>query len=198
MPRAPFTRAIALLALAAGLSLGVAVAPAMGAAPNLSQEEARGEAIAESLRAGRTPCGEISAAEFELVGESAMGRYLGSETAHAAMNSRMARMMGQAGERRMHVALGYRYSGCPGCPASGWVGPMAGMMRHLGSGRGTDMMNVAETEGRVGYPGTMMGTGSHGSGDLSTIGIVLVALASAALGASAATLLSSRSRSKSH
>jgi hypothetical protein len=189
MPRAPFTRALALFALAAGLGLAVAGPPAAAAAPALAHQEARGEGLAETLRAGQTTCRELSAADLELIGEYAMGRHLGGEAIHAAMDRRMTRMIGETGERRMHVALGYRYSGCPGGPASEWVGPMAGMMRGFGAGaHNPGMMNVAETGERGSSSGTMMGSGGHG-GDLSTLGIVLVALASAALGAAAATLL---------
>jgi hypothetical protein len=144
-------RRIAVLALATGLALGVAGAPIATAAPTLAQEEQQGEGIAESLRSGERQCSDLSADDFELIGEYAMGSYLGDEGAHAAMNRRMTLMMGEAGERRMHVALGYRYSGCPGGPASGWVGAMGGMMGGRGPG---------------GYgPGMMGGSGAeYGSG----------------------------------
>ena len=78
------------------------------------------------MRAGEKQCSHLSAEEFELIGEYAMGRYLGDEVTHSEMNRRMTRMMGEAGERRMHVALGHRYSGCSGGPTSGWVGPDGG------------------------------------------------------------------------
>lgn len=92
----------------------------------MAQEEQQGGAIAESVRSGERKCSDLSADDFELVGEYAMGRYLGDEASHAAMNRRMTLMMGDAGERRMHTALGHRYTDCAGGPASDWVGPMAG------------------------------------------------------------------------
>lgn len=174
-------RRIGLLALAMGACFLVAGPAIATAASTLAQEELQGARIAAAVKAGEKQCADVSTDGFELIGEYAMGRYLGSETAHSAMNRRMTRMMGEAGERRMHVALGYRYSGCSGGPTSSWVGPMAGMM----GGRG-----YVE---RGNHSGTMMGPG-HGDSDVSTLGVVLIALASAALGAGAATLLSWRRR----
>ncbi len=189
MLRQPSIRRIAVLAFAMALSLCIAGAPTAAASATLAQEEHQGEGIAASVRAGEKQCSDLSADEFELIGEYAMGRYLGSEASHTAMNRRMTQMMGEDGERRMHVALGHRYSGCADGPASGWVGPLAGMM---GGAYGEGMMNVSRSEERGNYPGTMMGARGHGDGDLSTLGIVLVALAAAALGAGAATLFSRR------
>jgi len=116
-----------LLAAAAGCLLVAALLPAAAAA-DLAQEEGQGQAIAESVRSGERQCSDLSADEFELIGEYAMGRYLGDSAAHEAMNDHMVAVMGEAGERRMHIALGYRYSGCRGGPAWSWMGPMAGMM----------------------------------------------------------------------
>jgi len=129
--------------LGVGCLLAAALLPAAAAA-DLGQEEVRGRAIAESVSTGERGCSDLSAEEFELVGEYAMGRYLGDGAAHEAMNAHMVAMMGEGGERRMHVALGYRYSGCRGGPAGSWMGPMAGMMLggggHEGGGYGPGMM----------------------------------------------------------
>ena len=61
--------------------------------------------------------------DFELVGEYAMDRFLGNRATHEAMNQRMVAMMGEAGERRMHIALGYRSTSCHERAASscGWA-----------------------------------------------------------------------------
>lgn len=175
-------REIAILALVMGLALGALGSPIATAAPTLAQEEQRGEAIAESVRSGARQCSDLSSDDFELIGEYTMGRYLGDDGAHAAMNERMALMMGEVGERRMHTALGYRYTSCAGGPASDWVGPIAGMMGGPGSGgNGPGMMRGGEYRGG-GYSGSMMGSGHHG-GDVSMFGVVLIALAAAALGA---------------
>ena len=129
----PIRRA-ATLALLMGVAFGVAGPPIAAAAPTLAQEEQQGEGIAKSLQSGERHCSDLSADDFELIGEYAMGSYLGDEGTHAAMNRRMTVMMGEAGERRMHIALGYRFSGCPGGPVSGWVGALGGMMGGGGSG----------------------------------------------------------------
>lgn len=180
MLRAPVIRRSVVLALAAGASLCIAGSAIAVAAPSLAQEEQQGRSIAESVRSGERQCSDLSTDEFELIGEYAMGRYLGSEATHSAMNRRMTLMMGEAGERRMHVALGCRYSGCSGGPGSGWVGPMAGMMGGGGYGAGSN------------YSGTMMGSGLHSDSGMSALGVVLIALAAAAAGAVVATLVAQR------
>lgn len=188
-----FIRRIAVLALATGLILCIAGSASVTAAPTLAQEEQQGEGVAESVRSGGKQCSDLSADQFELIGEYAMGSYLGDEGAHAAMNRRMTLMMGEAGEHRMHVALGYRYSGCSGGPASSWVGPMAGMMGGRGTGgNGSGMMGGGDYEERGSYSGTMMGSGGHGDSGISTLGVVLIALAAAAIGAGAVALLTQR------
>lgn len=193
MLRALAIRRVAFLALAMALSFCVAGLPIAAATPTLTQEEQQGKGIVESVRADQKQCASLSADEFELVGEYAMGSYLGSEATHSAMNRRMTLMMGEVGERRMHTALGYHYSGCADGPAMGWVGPVAGMM----SGRGTGaddlgMVGGDNYEGRGGHAGTMMGLSGDGDGEVDTLDAVLIALAAAAVGAGTATLLMQR------
>jgi len=193
MPHAQSIRRIALLALTTGLVLCTAGPPVATAAPTLAMEEAQGESIAASVRAGEQQCSDLSADDLELIGEYAMGRYLGGDATHSAMNRRMTRMMGEAGERRMHVALGHRFSGCSGGPASGWVGPMAGMMAGRGTGGdGQGMMGGGESGEHRDYLAAMMGSRGRGGGELSALGVVLIALAAAAVGAAAATLFHRR------
>ncbi len=195
MLRALATRRIAVLALATGLGFCIAGSVTATAASALAQEEQKGKGIAESVRTGEKQCADLSGDEFELIGEYAMGSYLNSEATHSAMNRRMTLMVGEAGERRMHLALGHRFSGCPGGPASGWVGTAAGMMGGRGSGGSwPGMMGSDEYEERSGYSGTMMGAGRHGDSGISTLGVVLVALAAAAIGAGAVALLMQRQR----
>jgi len=183
MLRAIAIRPIVLLALATGLIFGIAGSATATAVATVGQEEREGKGLAELMRAGEKRCADLSSNEFELIGEYAMGGYLGSEGTHSTMNRRMTLMMGEAGERRMHTALGYRYSGCSGGPASGWVGPMAGMMG--GSG-------IREPSDRS---GPMMGSGGGGGSGVSTMGGVLIALASAALGAGMGALFMKRQQS---
>jgi hypothetical protein len=168
MPRALVKRRTVVLALATGLSFCIAGSMIAAAAPTLTQEEQQGEAIAEAVRAGERQCADLSADEFDLIGEYAMGSFLGSGATHSAMNRRMTLMMGEPGERRMHMALGYRYSGCPGGPVAGWVGTVAGMM----------------------------GGGGTGGSEPGTLGIALIALAAAAVGAGLVALLMQRQQTR--
>jgi hypothetical protein len=163
--------------IAALVVAGVLIVPSV-ALGSLTSDVQQGRRLAEEIRSGEKKCSELAADDFELIGEYAMSRYLGSTATHEAMNRHMTVMMGSVGEGRMHQALGYRYSGCPGGPAAGWVGPMGGMMsgRYEGSGGfGGGMMGG-------GYRGGMMGFGDSGDGDLSVLGVVLIALAAAAVG----------------
>jgi hypothetical protein len=58
------------------------------------------------VAAAERSCSDLSAGDFELIGEHAMGRYLGSGSAHQAMNTHMTAMMGSVREERMHQGLG--------------------------------------------------------------------------------------------
>lgn len=48
----------------------------------------------------------------------------------------MVQVMGEAGERRMHQALGAQFGGCSGASSTGWTGPMAAMMGAYGGNNG--------------------------------------------------------------
>ena len=174
------------------LAVALALIVPVTALGDLSSDVQKGQRLAESIRSAQKECSELSTDDFELIGEYAMDRYLANPAAHAAMNRRMTLMMGQAGEERMHKALGFRYSGCPGGPVSGWMGPMGGMMSGgyggNSGGSGLGMMG--------GYSQTMMGSsgGSHDDSDVGIAGVVLIALASAALGGGL-VLVVQRSRS---
>ena len=131
-------RAAAILALVAALFL-----PATALA-DLGSEVQQGQQIANSLRSGQRDCSQLSADQLELLGEYAMDSYLGNRQAHEAMNQHMVQVIGEAGERRMHQALGARFGGCPGASSTGWTGPMAAMMGAYGGnhgGMGPGMMN---------------------------------------------------------
>ncbi|MGD9734115.1 MAG: SHOCT domain-containing protein [Solirubrobacterales bacterium] len=154
-----------LLAAVLGCLLAAAVLFPPIAAADLGHDEQRGVDIAEFVRSGQR-CSQLSAADFELIGEYAMGRYLEDTAAHKAMNEHMVAVMGEEGERRMHIALGHRYSGCGGGPAWSWMGPMAGMMYGTGygaSGYGPGMMGGRGSE--AGGFGPAMMYGYRGSGN---------------------------------
>src|SRR6478672_7884138 len=67
-----------LAAILTGLLLG---APGASATP---QEEHQGSQILRELESGKLKCSEAGAADFELVGEHAMGRMFGSPSQHEA------------------------------------------------------------------------------------------------------------------
>ena len=167
---------IVFLSLAVAAPLAV---PAI-AAGKLEGEVTEGRALARSLESGRAECGDLDGGDFDAIGEYAMARYVGDGPAHEAMNLRTTRMMGEAGEARMHSALGRRYSGCGG-GGSGWIEAMAGMMNGEGGALGRGMM------------------GAHsggGMGGMSTAAWVAIVAAAGALVVGAAVLLS-RQRTRS-
>ena len=100
------------------------LAPATALA-SLEDEQSQGRALTAELRSGAKTCGDLSADDFEHIGEYVMGRALGSTSTHQAMNDRMRQFMGDQGEERMHQLMGERYAGCTRAGAA--IGP--GMMR---------------------------------------------------------------------
>ena len=74
------------------------------------REEQEGKEIWEKLQAKQISCEELSDDNFQALGEYYMGQMTG--TSHAAMNTMMIQMMGEEGEKQMHVVMGKRLSGC--------------------------------------------------------------------------------------
>jgi hypothetical protein len=107
------------------------------------------------------------------------------------MNRHMALLMGTPAEERMHEALGYRYTGCAGGPAAGWINSMGAMMSGAFRGQpgsyGTGMMG--------GYRGAPGVSEAQGDADISVLVLVLIALAAAAVGG--ALVLAGRRGSRS-
>ena len=128
---------VSLLLVVAAVLLAGAVTPAFAA---LGDEVAAGGAIARQLQAHATSCSKLSDADFEHLGEYVMERMVGSRVAHAAMNQRMASMMGSVAEERMHQLMGRRYADCGGAGA-GAGGMMGALMRwRFGRRRGRGAM----------------------------------------------------------
>lgn len=75
-----------------------------------AREEAEGKKIWEQLQARETSCDKLSDDNFQALGEYYMGQMTG--TSHEAMNTMMIQMMGEQGEKQMHVVMGKRLSGC--------------------------------------------------------------------------------------
>ncbi len=170
-----------LITCLSGLAVLALVVPAAAAA-DLSGEVQQGRQLADSVKSGQTKCSDLSTGQFELIGEYAMNTYLPSTAAHEAMNQHMAAMMGQSGERRMHVFLGQRYSGC-GSGASGWVAPMLGMMSRYGyGGPGQRGMEPGMMYGQGYGPGPATPSSSTDSGDgIGAAGIAAIAFGAALL-----------------
>lgn len=97
---------------------------AAGAA--LPDDVQAGRALAQQLAAGSLACSDLGSDDFEYLGEFVMKQMVGSVQLHDQMNARMRSMMGDAGEERMHVAMGQRFAGCAAWSGEGWMGP--GMM----------------------------------------------------------------------
>jgi Predicted membrane protein (DUF2078). len=135
-------------------------APVASATP---QEERQGSQILRELESGKLKCSEAGAADFELVGEYAMGRMFGSPSQHQAMNQMMSQMMGARGEESVHEAMGRRFSGCGGGQLPAGFVRMMGAVNAMGM-MGGGMMGGANQGGRsYGGPGSMMGGYGYGS-----------------------------------
>lgn len=77
-----------------------------------AQDEAKGKVIYDKLQSNQTTCQKLTDDDFDVLGDYYMGQRLGSTATHAVMNTMMTRMMGEAGEKQMHISLGKRLSGC--------------------------------------------------------------------------------------
>ncbi len=137
---------VSLLLVVAGALLVGPVTPAFGA---LGDEVGAGGAIAKQLQAHTTSCSKLSDTDFEHLGEYVMERTIGSRAAHAAMDQRMASVMGTSAEERMHQLMGRRYADCgvAGAGAGGMMGGGGGMMAGGGMAAGaggTAMMSSGD------------------------------------------------------
>ena len=77
-----------------------------------AKDEAEGKLVFDKLQAKQVTCQELTDDDFDVLGDYYMGQMAGSTEAHAQMNARMTQMMGEDGEKQMHIALGKRLSGC--------------------------------------------------------------------------------------
>lgn len=75
-----------------------------------AQDEAEGKALFDSLRTNAISCDSLTEDDFDKLGDYYMGLMMGDS--HAAMNASLVRRLGEDGEKRMHVAMGQRMSGC--------------------------------------------------------------------------------------
>src|SRR3989344_2003190 len=129
-----------------------------------AREEAEGKEIWERLQAKQLECKDLTDESYDSLGEYFMGQSIGDTQRHALMNQMTISMMGEEGEKQMHIVMGKRLSGCDTkvqLPQSG-AGfiPMTWMM-----GGGNPMMGY-------GVWNNMMG-GWNGFGVLGWIPMVL-------------------------
>lgn len=128
------------VALLAAFALLVLPATAIA---SLADEQQQGQDLIAQLGAGTRTCGDLSAEDFDHIGEYVMYRAAGSTNVHQAINDRMTAMMGEGGETRMHQLLGQRLVGCntggrAGTSVPGGMGP--GMMGGSGVSGGWGAM----------------------------------------------------------
>ena len=132
------------LALAQGMMDGWAGLPSSVTSDDHTvREEQEGKEIWEKLQVKELECKNLTDEQYDSLGEYFMGQSIGNTQRHAAMNQMMISMMGEEGERKMHVTLGKRYSGCDPdaqTPSSG-LGFMP-MMWMMGGG-GNPMMGYS-------------------------------------------------------
>src|SRR3990172_7339380 len=113
-----------------------------------AREEAEGKEIWEKLQAKQHECKDLTDETYDSLGEYFMGQSIGDTQRHALMNQMMISMMGEEGERQMHIVMGKRLSGCQTdaqIPQGGFgFMPMMWMMGSAGSpqvgGGGNSMM----------------------------------------------------------
>jgi len=77
-----------------------------------AREEAEGKEIWDKLQAKQLECKNLTDDNYEVLGEYFMGQSIGNTQRHALMNQMMTNMMGEEGEKQMHITMGKRFSGC--------------------------------------------------------------------------------------
>lgn len=160
-----------LAVIAAMVSLASLVAASAGATETV---ENRGAALLQAVEGGQRSCTDLTAADFEAIGEFTMGRMLGSPQAHESMDRLAIRMMGPGGLERMHQVMGQRFAAC-GQPAfpGGFAQMMAmmpGMGGTIGSHGGGPMGGQVYGPGDQTDGGATVGPGSMMGSDLESGG----------------------------
>lgn len=140
--------------------------PTLSNQSSTAQEEAEGKIVWERLQTNEVSCKDLSDDDFDVLGEYFMGTRMGSS--HENMNAMMGQMFGEEGERKMHISMGKRLSGCDisyPIPTDGTKFlPMMGMMSNINNQYPTGN-----------YFNTMMGGWMSSSGLFGSIIWILVA-----------------------
>ena len=114
-----------------------------------AQDEAAGKVIYDKLQSKQTTCQSLVDDDFDVLGDYYMGQQLGSTTIHASMNNMMTNMMGEEGEKQMHIALGKRLSGCDSyapLPAKGSnFLPMMGLGGMMGNASNNNWLQTSSS-----------------------------------------------------
>ena len=115
-----------------------------------AREEAEGKEIWEKLQAKQLDCKNLTDETYNSLGEYFMGQSIGDTQRHVLMNQMMISMMGEEGEREMHIVMGKRLSGCDANAAlpqsvAGFM-PMMWMM----GGGGNSMMGYGGWNNMIG------------------------------------------------
>lgn len=121
-------------------------------ASTTTQDEANGKAIWDKLQAKQTDCKSLTDDDYDLLGDYFMGLMMGS--AHESMNNRMTQVMGDQGEKQMHIVMGKRFSGCDASASLpsqyqgfSYLMPMMGSFNFQNNPWNNNMMS------RFGFPG---------------------------------------------
>ncbi|HLC94343.1 MAG TPA: SHOCT domain-containing protein [Patescibacteria group bacterium] len=102
---------ITLLTILISFFIFTRLAPVFAQEDNhTAREEIEGKAIWERLQNKQASCDNLSDDDFGALGEYYMGQMMG--TSHEQMNQMMIQMMGEEGEKQMHISMGKRLSGC--------------------------------------------------------------------------------------
>ena len=97
-----------------------------------AQDETDGKNIYNKLLSKQITCQALTDDDFDVLGDYFMGQRLGNTATHAVMNNMMTKMMGEEGEKQVHVSLGKWLSGCDPTGINGWKGGENRMMGYGG------------------------------------------------------------------
>lgn len=140
-------------------------------------------------------CDQLQAQDFNRIGERVMGKMVGSAQADESMDRLMAQMMGPSNERRMHIVMGERFSGCGNPPLPGGYAGMMGAMGMMGGFASRPGGRSAPGPGATFGPGSMMGfdrsRGGNGDDD-APVGWMIAIMVVLVLGAAAAVYFVAR------
>lgn len=141
-----------------------------------AKDEADGKAVYDRLMSKQVVCANLSDDEFDVLGDYFMGLRLGDTASHVYMNNMMKRMMGEEGEKQMHVALGKRLSGCDNTTPFPARGANFLLMMGLGGMMNSSNNFFGGTNSMMGYNGWSNMFGWNGFGISPIFSLVILVL----------------------